>query len=102
MEALLAGPKVQTHFSDIPKDVKLLDLQSKGDVADASFSKEFFASGGSTGTQLRVAQVVFTLTQFPSVKSVQILQEGQILQALGGEGFPIGKPLTRQNFPALG
>ncbi|MDE3076255.1 MAG: GerMN domain-containing protein, partial [Chloroflexota bacterium] len=101
LKALFGGPKMAGHFTEIPKDARLLDVSIKDEVGYVSLSKDFFASGGSLGMQLRLAQVVYTMTQFPGVKSVQLLQEGQIIPVAGGEGFPVGKPLTRQSFPGL-
>jgi hypothetical protein len=37
----------------------------------------------------RVAQVVYTLTRFPTVRSVEFLLDGEPLEALGGEGVAL-------------
>ena len=48
--------------------------------------------------QLRVAQIVYTGTQFEGVDAVRILIEGERVEAIGGEGFIVAKPLTRRDF----
>ena len=101
LDLLLKGPSQPNHYSEIPKSVRLETLAVKDGTAQVSFDSAFFAAGGSTGIQLRLAQVVFTLTQFPSVTAVQFLQDGQPATATGGEGFPLNRPLTRSSFRAL-
>jgi hypothetical protein len=48
--------------------------------------------------QLRVAQVVYTLTQFPSVKRVQFKIDGKPVEAIGGEGVVVDPPVGRKAF----
>jgi immunoglobulin-like protein involved in spore germination/sporulation and spore germination protein len=67
-------------------------------VLNVDLSSEFGSGGGSLSMQLRVAQVVYTGTQFDGVDSVQILIDGERVDALGGEGIAIGEPLTRRDF----
>jgi spore germination protein GerM len=43
----------------------------------------------------RVWQVVYTATDIRGVLAVQITLDGRRVQALGGEGVPIGAPLRR-------
>ena len=44
----------------------------------------------------QIRQIVFTITEFPNIKSVQILIEGRRLDYLG-EGVWIGSPLGRES-----
>lgn len=46
----------------------------------------------------RVAQVVFTLTQFPTVTSVSFHLDGSPVNAIGGEGVLVDPPRTRSDF----
>ena len=101
LDALLAGPKKAGLYTDIPQGSQVLSLAVKSGVAQVSFDPQFFSSGGSTGTQLRLGQVVYSLTQFPAIHSVQFLQQGHILSVTGGEGFPLDKPLARQSFSSI-
>ena len=97
---LLAGPKAAGHITEIPKGTELQTVAIQNDVASVSLSEPFFAQGGASGTQLRLAQVVYTVTQFPDATSVQLLRDGQTV-GLIGEGFPLNRPLTRQQFASL-
>jgi spore germination protein GerM len=99
LELLLAGPKSPDHFSQIPKGVQLEDVSVSGNVATVSFDASFFGAGG-TGVQLRLAQVVYTATQFPPVTMVRFLRQGQPVDVVG-EGFPLNQPLGREQFAQL-
>ncbi len=58
--------------------VRLLKLTIVDGVATADFSKELMAyGGGSARVQQIVEQITRTLTQFPTVREVKILVEGQ-------------------------
>ena len=78
---LLAGPTSgeigRSISSQIPADSQLLGLtvDDKG-VATINLSSEFVAGGAGQAYRTRLAQVVYTLTQFPSVKRVFFLIEG--------------------------
>ena len=43
-------------------------------------------------------QIVYTATEFSTVKSVQFLIDGQKKEYLGSEGVWIGSPLSRTSF----
>jgi len=97
LQKLLEGPKDPQHFTEIPKSTQLQDLSIKDGVASVSFDQAFFAPDGGTGVLLRLAQVVYTLTQFSGAASVQFLEDGRRVDLIG-EGFPLNRPLTRQEF----
>ena len=48
--------------------------------------------------QYRLAQVVYTLTQFSTVKSVVFQIEGQTVTVFGGEGIVLDGPVGRADF----
>ncbi|MCG2808608.1 MAG: GerMN domain-containing protein [Coriobacteriia bacterium] len=99
MELLMAGPdetqKTQGLTSEIPAGTKLLGVRVDNGVATVDMSSEFASGGGSFSMLGRVAQVVFTLTQFSSVDSVLFELEGVPLDVLGGEGVILDEPQTR-------
>ncbi|HEU0166933.1 MAG TPA: GerMN domain-containing protein, partial [Chloroflexota bacterium] len=96
LQALLKGPAQPGHYTDIPQGTKLLDVNvASGGAATVSLSAEFFASGGSTAAEMRTGQIVYTVTGFPTVQSVRILEQGQ--PATLGEGLNVAQPLTRQS-----
>jgi germination protein M len=103
MEQLLAGPtederahdlRVGTIGTQIPEGTRLLGLDVADGIATVDLSGEF-ASGDIDGDEreswaTRLAQVTFTLTQFPTVESVRFLVDGKPGKAIEGhEGSPI-------------
>ena len=99
-QALMAGPtageKSRGLISLIPSDAKILSATVRGDTAYISFSEEFqYNTYGVEGYAGQIRQVVFTATEFPNIRSVQILIEGRRIDFLG-EGVWIGSPLTRE------
>ncbi|TAH55804.1 MAG: hypothetical protein EWM51_00955 [Treponema sp.] len=83
----------------IPQGTKLLSATVKDGVALINVSEEFqFTEYGIEGYLGQLAQVVYTATTFPTVKSVQFLIEGQRREYLGAEGIWIGTPLSRDKF----
>ena len=100
-DRLLQGPSQAGHYSDIPAGTQLERVGVQDGVAQVSFNAGFFSSAGATGMQLHLAQVVYTLTQFPSVTAVQFLQDGQPAGLAGDQGIALDRPLTRKSFSAL-
>lgn len=91
VEALLAGPTQDDAnaglTSMVPAGTRLLDLDVADGTATVDLSGEFVSGGGSLSMQLRTGQLVFTLTQFPTVERVHILIDGAEVDGLGGEGL---------------
>jgi hypothetical protein len=48
--------------------------------------------------QSRVAQIVYTLTQFPTVERVAFRLDGEPVEAIGGEGVLVDPPVGRAAF----
>ena len=67
-------------------------------VATADLSSDFVAAGGSASMTGRLAQVVFTLTQFPTVGGVRFEVDGVPTTVFGGEGVVVNDPATRADF----
>lgn len=78
--ALLAGPvRAETTrgiTTQMPEGTQLLGLKIENALATVDLSSEFLAGGPGQAYQTRLAQVVYTLTQFPTVKRVAVLIEG--------------------------
>jgi len=105
LKQLLAGPssadKDAGLFSEIPGGTKLLGLNIKDGVAIVDLSGKF-ASGGGTGSMyLRLGQLIYTITQFPTVDEVQLRIDGKTVTALGGEGLLIPKAISRTEWGKL-
>lgn len=101
MVALLAGPVGLENdlgwTSAIPDGTTLHGIVIEEGTATVDLSPEFESGGGSLSVTSRVAQVVFTLTQFPMVDEVDIEIDGVAAEAIAGEGFP-GQDLSRDDF----
>jgi germination protein M len=83
----------------VPPGTRLLSATVKNGVATVNLSEEFqFNQFGIEGYIGQLAQIVFTATSYPTVKSVQILIDGQRREYLGAEGVWIGTPLSRDKF----
>ena len=82
----------------IPEGTELLRLMRNGSTYFVDLSSEFESGGGSLSMQLRVAQVVYTATQFERIDSVRIMIEGEMVESIGGEGLIVSEPLTRRDF----
>ena len=92
LERLLEGPARADALSGmttlIPEGTELLGLDISDGTATVDLSSTFVSGGGSMSMTLRVAQVVFTITQFPTVERVVFHIDGAEPEGLGGEGLP--------------
>lgn len=92
LDAVMAGPNdiesTNGMQNGIPAGTKVLGLTIADGSATVDLSGQFTSGGGSLSMQLRVAQVVFTLTQFPTVDTITIHIDGKAVDGIGGEGMP--------------
>jgi germination protein M len=101
MNALLAGPQgselqaTPAITSAIPAGTELRGISISGGIATVDLSSEFEAGGGSASMFGRLGQVVYTLTQFPTVKSVVFQVEGRTVTVFGSEGIVLDGPIGR-------
>lgn len=104
LEELLAGvpedleardPKV---WSAVPDETELLGLAIENGTATVDFNEEFGDTGlGTTYDGIQIDQVVWTLTQFPTVERVDFLIDGERPEdGIGGHGIIVDKPQTRK------
>ena len=103
MNALLNGPdpdvaRERTMTTAIPDGSRLLGLTIKSGVATVDLSTEFDSGGGTASLQYRLAQVVYTLTQFGTVRSVVFQIEGQTVTVFGSEGIVLDGPVGRSDY----
>ena len=83
----------------IPEGTKLLGASVKNGTATLNFNESFqFNSVGVEGYIAQLMQIVYTATEFSTVRNVQILIEGEKKDYLGSEGQWIGSPLARSSF----
>lgn len=100
LQALLARPtrreRTDGMRSEIPRGTRLLGIVIAKGVARVDLSSEYEAGGSSRSLQLRLAQVVYTLTQFPTVSAVRFSVDG----APVGNG-PVGRGTYKALAPAV-
>lgn len=102
LEALLEGPAPDEELNtSVPDGTQLLDLTIADGIANVDLTSEFESGGGSASMQMRLAQVVYTITQFPTVEGVRFSLDGEPIDVLGGEGVIIDHPLTRSDYADL-
>lgn len=76
MRQLIAGPSAAEKAANpalasvVPATTRLLGLTIKDGVATVNLSSEFLAGSSASAPDARFGQVVYTLTQFSTVKSV--------------------------------
>jgi spore germination protein GerM len=102
LEALILGPDDgeirRGLLSLIPPDTRVLSAVIEDGTARINFSEEFqYNTAGMEGFAAQLIQIIWTATEFPNVRDVQILIEGNRIDHLG-EGIPIWGPLNRQSF----
>lgn len=102
IEALIAGPNSSEAAAGLatafPPDSLVLGLTIGDGTAVADMSVEFEAGGGSAAILGRLAQLVYTLTEFDSVDRVRLLLEGRSVEYFSGEGIFVGAPISRADF----
>ena len=120
MKALLAGPSAKERAPTwpietlIPAGTKLLGIEISGGLATVDLSAEFASlspddpwGDGSYSLHGRVAQVVYTLTQFTTVDRVDFKLDGKPVKVLYGmpdpesgasEAIAMDKPVTRATY----
>lgn len=115
--ALLAGPTAaelaSSISSSVPSNSTVLGAtitgltysengQALGDgLAEINLSSGFESGGGTLSISSRLAQLVFTATDFDGVKAVRLLIDGQPADVFSSEGLVIDGPLTRDDFADL-
>lgn len=88
------------HETEIPPATTLNGVVVSDRTATVDLSRAFEAGGGSASMQARVAQVVYTLTQWRFVRRVTIELDGEPVQGIGGEGIP-ARELARADFESV-
>jgi germination protein M len=106
MNALLAGPTAAESgdreiTTAIPAGSRLLNLTIAEGIATIDLSSEFESGGGSASVITRLGQVVFTLTQYPTVQSVLFKIDGRAVTVFSSEGIVLDGPVGRDDFQDL-
>jgi germination protein M len=107
IEQLLLGPTGREAAAGagistaIPQGTELLGVSIANGVATIDLSGEFASGGGSASAMARLAQVTYTLTQFPSVRSVMFRLDGSPVTVFGSEGIVLDGPVARADYHDL-
>jgi hypothetical protein len=102
MTALLDPEDILDQYDQlstaIPAGSRLLGISIKDGVATVDLSSEFASGGGSASSSFRLGQVVYTLTQFSTVRAVLFQVEGRTVTTFGAEGIVLDGPQARADF----
>jgi len=105
LRALLDGPTgreiergIQTL---IPDTTRLLDVEIVDGITAVDLSSEFQTAAPSETIVLRIAQVVWTITDTPGVLGVRFLIDGVPVTPVNGDGIQVDRPVTRGDYTNL-
>lgn len=104
MTMLLDGPVAKERDADprittlVPDGTALREVSIADGIATVDLSPDFAAGGGTFSARGRLAQVVYTLTQFSAVDRVRFELDGEPVTVFSPEGIIIDKPLGRASF----
>jgi hypothetical protein len=98
--ALFTGPQEDRKVhSAIPPGTLLNEVRVEGSLASVDVTAAFEQGGKEEVLALRVAQVVYTLTEPPTgISQVEISINGESTLVPGGGGESLGGPLTRADY----
>jgi germination protein M len=101
--ALLVGPGPEDQArgltTGVPPGSRLLGITVRDSSVTVDLTRVFESGGGSAAVRTRLAQLVYTLTRVPGVRSVRLWLEGQPVETFSGEGLEIPQPVTSAEFP---
>ncbi|MGP1675237.1 MAG: GerMN domain-containing protein, partial [Candidatus Limnocylindrales bacterium] len=106
MRMLLAGPSAKERGASprlrtmIPGDTALLGITISDGLATVDLSGDFASGGGTFSLRGRLAQVVYTLTQFSTVDRVNFRLDGKPVTVFSSEGILLPKPVARATYRA--
>jgi germination protein M len=104
VRALLEGPNDAelgarpAMYTVVPDGTRFLGLRIEAGIATVNLSREFEEGGGSASVLGRLAQVVYTLTQFPTVDGVKFELDGEPVTVFSGEGVVLDDPVDREDY----
>ncbi len=97
---LFAGPNAAETAagvtSEVPAGSTLHGVSIASGVATVDVSSTFAAPAARTRIRMRLAQLTYTATQFPTVDSVRLEVNGRVVTSI--DGAPVPQPAARGNF----
>ena len=101
MHDLLGGPTQAGLATAIPNGTRLLGIAIGKGVATVDLTSEYQSGGGSASMQARLGQVVYTLTQFPTVRAVRFHLDGEPVNVFSGQGIVLDHAVGRKDYAGL-
>jgi germination protein M len=105
IDSLLSGPtsaeQVMGFASAVPPATKLLGIAIHNGVATVDLTSEFQNGAGSRSMQMRLGQIVYTLTQFPTVQKVRFRLDGAPVNVFSSEGIVLSHAVGRNDYVDL-
>ena len=105
MKALLAGPTADERSagvtSAVPPGTRLLGIAIHNGLATVDLTSEYQSGGGALSMQTRLGQVVYTVTQFPTVQTVRFRLDGAPVNVFSSEGIVLDHPVGRSDYSDL-
>lgn len=103
VQELLKGPSATelqglALHTQIPAGTTLNGVSITNRVARVDLSDEFDDGGGTLSVTMRLAQVVYTLCQFPTIDSVEFYIDGTKVDVFTGEGLMLDGPQTPEDY----
>ena len=97
IEALIKGPLDSNHHATLPSETKIGSVETKENICYVDLNADFINkfTGGSTGERLAVYSIVNSLTELSNIKRVQILIEGNKVNAIQGHLMDISSSFER-------
>jgi hypothetical protein len=87
--------------TSIPVGTSVLGIALDGKTAIVDLSSEFESPSGSLDETMRLAQVVFAVTQFDGIDLVKFHIDGVAQDPILSHGFEIGAGFTRDDFASV-
>lgn len=99
LAALLEGPPEGVRAtSAIPPGTRAIDVGVVGTVATVNLSQEFMRGAARRTLAIRVAQIVYTLTEDPEIVSVVFAFEGTPAPVISGDERVLERPVGRMDY----
>ncbi len=103
LEQLISGPDADEtsngFISCMPPETQLLGVRVDDGLIYVDFDDAVEMGGGIEEINGRLAQIVFTATQFKPEAGVRLLINGKEIKSFSGEGITeVEKPMYRTNF----
>jgi len=98
---VIEGPGDTGLTTSIPEGIDTVTTGVENGIATIDLPAAFESGGGTAMMLGRLAQVVFTATQFPEVEGVQFAIDGQVVDVITSEGIIVDHPQTRADYADL-